>query len=711
MATREQIQALCADGWAVVPVVPRAKRMADSDWRDRVYTPDDFSPTHNVGNKNGTPSGGRIDLDCDAPEAIAVARAVVPATRVHGRASKPRSHYWFIAEGTKTKTFKDIDGAMLVEVRGTGSMTVLPPSIHESGEAIVWEDEGPFLELTPEEVMRIATHVAVGALLARHWPGEGSRHEASGHIGGLLARAGWDAILISKVVQIAAKEAGDPEWRDRARFAKDSAIKFANGDPTTGGPRLREILGNGVVDLLYRWLDQDDGSELDELNAKHFCTIIGSTPVVGTEPRVPSEGPTFQRYSEFIQRYYNRFKDKKKLGQWWLEHPARREYDRVVFAPPHAPVEVFERDYNLWQGFVCEPYQGSDPERHIERFLLHTYDVIASGNEDHGNYVCDLLADCVQRPGDPVGKALALRGPQGRGKSIWVEAFGALFGRHFLAVSNRERIVGRFNAHLSGKVVVFADEAIWGGNKSDIGTLKHLVTQRTITIERKGIDTVTELNCIHLFLATNEDWVWPAGANERRGVILDVTTERPRSYFEALVAEIRAPLFLPALLAWLQAREIDYAALRAGLDTEALHDQQDLTGDAVQQWWRMILDDGYWMGQPWPDFIPVEALYLKFIEDMGPQRGAGYTYRGTRMQMIRRLRQLLPQSADFAQRTMPVSVLPGRPDLGQMRSMRGLRIPPLAVCRQYYNRVTGVRIEWPPVDETPQPLYEGELEL
>src|SRR5690606_41847889 len=141
-----------------------------------------------------------------------------------------------------------------------------------------------------------------------------------------------------------------------------------------------------------------------------------------------------------------------------------------------------------------------------------------------GNSGCDLLADCVKRPGDPVGESLALSGRQGRGNSIWVAAFGAQFGRHFLAVSYRAGIVGRSNAHLSGKVVVFADEAIWCGNKSDIGTLKHLVTQRTITIERKGIDTVTELNCIHLFLATNEDWVWPAGATERRGVILDVTT-------------------------------------------------------------------------------------------------------------------------------------------------------------------------------------------
>src|SRR5690606_8687542 len=123
----------------------------------------------------------------------------------------------------------------------------------------------------------------------------------------------------------------------------------------------------------------------------------------------------------------------------------------------------------------------------------------------------------------------------------------------------------------------------WGGNKSDVGTLKHLVTQHTLAVERKGIDTVVEPNCIHLFLATNEDWVWPVGAHERRAVILAVTTERPRSYFDALWAEIESPMFHPALLAWLQAREIDYAAPRAGLDTEALHDNQDLTGDRSEE--------------------------------------------------------------------------------------------------------------------------------
>jgi phage/plasmid-associated DNA primase len=40
-------------------------------------------------------------------------------------------------------------------------------------------------------------------------------------------------------------------------------------------------------------------------------------------------------------------------------------------------------------------------------------------------------------------------------------------------------------------VLIFADEAIWGGNKKDIGKLKAMVTEEYVMIEAKGKDVIT----------------------------------------------------------------------------------------------------------------------------------------------------------------------------------------------------------------------------
>lgn len=51
-----------------------------------------------------------------------------------------------------------------------------------------------------------------------------------------------------------------------------------------------------------------------------------------------------------------------------------------------------------------------------------------------------------------------------------------------------DHIVGRFNSHLQNSFIIFANEAIWDGNKKEIGALKALISDPTIFIEGKGKD-------------------------------------------------------------------------------------------------------------------------------------------------------------------------------------------------------------------------------
>jgi hypothetical protein len=47
---------------------------------------------------------------------------------------------------------------------------------------------------------------------------------------------------------------------------------------------------------------------------------------------------------------------KATLGEYWLSHPQRRQYDGIDFAP--AGTAIREGCYNLFQGFAVTPRKG-----------------------------------------------------------------------------------------------------------------------------------------------------------------------------------------------------------------------------------------------------------------------------------------------------------------------------------------------------------------
>src|SRR5690606_3939031 len=65
-------------------------------------------------------------------------------------------------------------------------------------------------------------------------------------------------------------------------------------------------------------------------------------------------------------------------------------------------------------------------------------------------------------------------------------------------------------------VCLFADEAFWAGDKAGEAVLKQLVTEPTLTYEGKGRAAVMGKNHGHIVMASNSDWVVPAGVDGAR---------------------------------------------------------------------------------------------------------------------------------------------------------------------------------------------------
>ena len=230
-------------------------RNGEEDWRRIVSR----GPC-NVGLLNGEASDGLLDVDLDCQEAVQMANQFLPDTGwKSGRESKPYSHWWYRCQGAKTTKYQDVasddDKSMLVETRFNRTQTVVPPSIHPSREHYVWHERRELAVVDWQTLARRVSYLAAAALLARHWPKDGSRHDATLAVAGFLLRGGVDVEWVKRIVGSAARCAGDEEAQDRLRAVETTAEKIKGGEPATGGPTAAEHFGAAVLQLLTKWLN------------------------------------------------------------------------------------------------------------------------------------------------------------------------------------------------------------------------------------------------------------------------------------------------------------------------------------------------------------------------------------------------------------------------------------------------------------------------
>lgn len=279
------------------------------------------------------------------------------------------------------------------------------------------------------------------------------------------------------------------------------------------------------------------------------------------------------------------------VTKWWLRQKTRREYrEGIVFEPD----KVIEGAYNLWRGWSVEADKAEDPAKRCRLFLKHIRQIICRNDKACYEYLIGWLAHMVQKPGEKPGVAVVMRGKKGAGKDTIAVYFSGILKRHYMMISQREHLVGKFNAHQEKLMFLHVEEGYWAGSKQDEGPLKSIITSPTVTIERKGVDAFQVNSVLRILMTSNEAWVVPAsGEDERRYFVVDVDdayTKRGRlgadrrEYFNALNAEMING-GREALLAYLQQYDLSDFEVRDPPETAAL-DEQKLAGlQGVDRWW------------------------------------------------------------------------------------------------------------------------------
>jgi len=281
-------------------------------------------------------------------------------------------------------------------------------------------------------------------------------------------------------------------------------------------------------------------------------------------------------------------------SKWWLTHPERREYTSVDFLPTQ---ETPDNVFNMWKGFAVQPKGGIED---IPLFYELIEEVICSGNKQWALYLRSWLAHMVQCPKEKPGVAVVLRSDaQGVGKSRFAEYVGSLLGRHFRTVTQGRHIHGNFNSHLKDTLMLFGDEAVWGGGRSTESILKQLITEPNMMIEMKGKDVFEVRSYLRLMLATNSEWAAPVSLTDRRYFVLDVSNSRKNDhdFFKQLIYEQNNG-GREALLQVLMDFDLSDFEVRSIPETPARLDQKFLSMKMIQKWWFDVLcDEDFTIGE------------------------------------------------------------------------------------------------------------------
>lgn len=599
-------------------------------------------------------------------------------------------HYYMKkAEGIRTReTLDDYPG---LEFKTLGRQMVSAGSVHpETGKTYKWDPIGIPLDAisdAPSQLLDLLERPnvqhsnAVGGEIA---PEELEQMLEGLDVTDFSSNASWEPIMMAchhatsgaGIEEFFTWSIGDPAYAD------DGWLIRNRWDSLHSSPDRRQITertlfkalhkaGNGhlipkqgAVDDFAEGSDfqREAGSHspsdaLEVVNSQYFTVLTAGKYLVGRERPSPYSGFMQVEWypDEAVRKYLdNRFVaeandngegKRKPMGSWWIKHPARRQYEGVIFDP--SPTAAHQDLYNLWRGWSVEPKEG---DWSLMKRLLK--DVLCGGNQDSYEYVLKWSAFMVQHPNLAAEVAVVFKGTKGIGKGTFARSLMQLAGLHGLQVAQAEHFTGRFNEHLSDKIFLFVDEGMWGGDKKLEGAVKNLITEPVLTFEGKNKPVVTGPNRLHIMIASNEDWVVPASNDERRFAIFEANHEAhaglPKNFFGKLHSQMRNGGQAAMLYELLNMDLGNWHPRQDVPVTAALVDQklEGLRSDPIAFWWYRKLEDGELnfldIGNDWSAGPLVVASREKdaLIYDLGATAKAmGKRQEFTKTKLARRFRE------------------------------------------------------------------------
>ncbi|WP_426313806.1 phage/plasmid primase, P4 family [Methylobacterium fujisawaense] len=304
-----------------IPLVSNTKRPLLPDWPNNGVSLHDIDQygavpeAINVGILTGSASYGLVDIDLDGPNTIAAGALLLPETNmVMGRNSRPASHYFYRVEGdTASLRLKNPnDGQTLVEFRGNGCQTMMPPSIHpDNGEMVRFEEgrSGRPASCDRETLLTAIRQIATVSFLSAFWIERG-RHKLAMQFAGLCACSGVDRKACEKIIGTLCSITEDEEREDRLLAVATSYDRYATKRQLEWRSKLVELFGsNNAVECLIEWMEGNRSTpsfDDRDRNIQTVSVVVDTTTDISTAEAFHASTSETIIYGEYSEKFYKR---------------------------------------------------------------------------------------------------------------------------------------------------------------------------------------------------------------------------------------------------------------------------------------------------------------------------------------------------------------------------------------------------------------------
>ena len=304
----------------------------------------------------------------------------------------------------------------------------------------------------------------------------------------------------------------------------------------------------------------------------------------------------------------------------WLENINRKNADKIVFNPrDNSPPNHF----NIWTGFDIQPNKDDIDMTKLEPILKLIRKVWANDNIDTYEYYLNWFSHILQKPYKKTGVCVALQSKQGVGKTIVINLMGKIIGdKYFYTASSLKHILGDFNGDCEAKLLVNLNECTWGGNKSQEGAFKEFITDDSVVINRKGVNTYKVENYANTIITTNAEWMVALSKDDRRYNVQrcrDITPEEKKNEFNNEFYRRVAKTDLQTLCNYLHDRDISNFNPRVFEKSELHKEQVEKNFDSVEIFYEMMINEEITSEWTDPDYEPrlVDKYYIydKYVEE------------------------------------------------------------------------------------------------
>ena len=244
----------------------------------------------------------------------------------------------------------------------------------------------------------------------------------------------------------------------------------------------------------------------------------------------------------------------------WTNDINHRLYRVMDFIPYNNNNPLMDdKVFNLFEGFNPDIYGDPLDKQTIHKRIkpyLELCQELCGGDDEHAMYLHKFFGQIFQDPNNKPPVCIILKGKQGVGKNMILNAIGNMLNTvHYTTSSKVNDFFGEHAEGYCRKLLVNPDEAEGKDTFDFEGRLKSMITENTLMVNSKNMRPYEIRNVARTIITTNKPNPIPIDvkSKDRRYVVFKATDKyltKSSKFWTGLYNHMRKPEVMSALYQW-----------------------------------------------------------------------------------------------------------------------------------------------------------------